>query len=646
MTGVPTTPALERLFTPGTIGPLSVRNRIVMPPMGTNYATWTGAVTDRLVDYHVARARGGVGLITVEFSYVHPTGRVTYSALGVHDDALIPGLARLTRAIHAEGAKASIQIAHGGRRCRSAITGAQPLAPSAIPTVGGETPRALALGDIGRVVAWFAQAARRVREAGFDAVTLHLANGYLLQSFISPYANQRTDAYGGGLEGRMRLPLEILAAIRTEVGAGFPIICRLCVDEFVEGGLTLPEGQRAAQMLERAGVDAIDVLTGIPESMHVIGPPMAMPRGLFAGHARAIKEAVRLPVFTVGRINDPRLGEQILKDGSADFIGMGRPLLADPDLPAKARDGRDDDIDTCIACNEGCFGRPYAGLDISCVVNPRVGREALFPAGRARQPRCVLGVGGGPGGMMAAATAAARGHQVVLCERGPRLGGQLLMGDVPPHKEEIGTLREHLAGRLAKTKVETRLGTTVTAALVREIGADVVVVATGALPREAPVTAVDATIVSAWDVLAARAAVGAKVVVIGGGDVGCEVAEYLAAHGKDVLIIEMLGDVALTMEPRGRMLLIERLRTLGVTVMVQSRVDAVRGSTVTYAQGGLAGRIEHVDTVVSAVGSVSDTALGDALDATEATAVRIGDCVKPRRILEAIREGFEHAYAL
>jgi 2,4-dienoyl-CoA reductase-like NADH-dependent reductase (Old Yellow Enzyme family)/thioredoxin reductase len=640
------TPGLDRLFSPGTIATLALRNRLVMPPMGTNYATWEGAVTDRLIDYHVERARGGVGLITVEFSYVHPTGRISYYALGVHDDALVPGLARLTRAIHAEGAKASIQIAHGGRRCRSAITGAQPLAPSAIPCAGGEIPRPLSAADVARVVSWFVAAARRVREAGFDAVTLHLANGYLLQSFISPYANQRDDAYGGSLDGRMRLPLEVLHAVRGEVGTDFPIICRVCVDEFVDGGLTLAEGQQVAQRLERGGADAIDVLAGIPESLHVIGPPMATPRGFLAPHARAIKDAVRIPVFAVGRINDPRLADQLLEDGSADFIAMGRPLLADPQLPEKARQGRFDDIVPCIACNEGCFQRLYAGLDVSCVVNPRVGRESLFPAVPAAQPRRVLVVGGGPAGMVAALTAAARGHRVVLCERGPRLGGQLLMGDVPPHKDEIRTLREHLVEQVATSKVETRLGTAVTPEHVRASGAEVVIVATGAAPRPSSIRAVDATIVSAWDVLSGRARTGATVVVVGGGEVGCEVAEYLATRGARVTIVEMLGDLALAMEPRARTLLLQRLRGLGVTAMVQSRIAAVHGATVKYEQGGLAFRIERVDSVVSAVGSMSDTALAEALGGTDLTVHRIGDCREPRRILEAIREGFECAYAI
>lgn len=639
-------PALEALFAPGTIGTMSVRNRIHMPPMGTNYATWTGAVTDRLIAYHAERARGGVGLITVEYSYVHPTGRISYYALGVHDDALIPGLRRLTSAIHAEGAKVSIQIAHAGRRGKSAITGVQPMAPSPIPCIGGEVPRELSPAEMQNVTAWFVQAARRVREAGFDAVTLHLAAGYLLQSFISPYANRRTDQYGGSLEGRMRLPLEILERVRRELGPEFPVICRLCVDEFVEGGLTLAEAQRMAQLLEQAGIAAIDTVAGIPETMYAVGPPMALPRGWLVSHAQAIKAVVRIPVFAVGRINDSRLAEQILREGKADFISMGRPLLADPHLPNKAREGRFGDICPCIACNEGCFQRLYAQLDVSCVVNPRVGREPLFPATRAPQVRRVLVVGGGPAGMMAALTAAARGHQVTLCESKARLGGQLLMGDVPPHKEEIRTLRDYLVGQIATAGVDTRLQTTATEDVIKEIGAEVVIVATGAQPVQPRLPVEGGRLVSAWDVLAGTESAGAKVVVLGGGEVGCELAEYLATQDKEVVILELLPELAGNMEPRGRVLLVQRLRELGVQVLLQSRVSEMRRATVTYEQGGLMHRIEGVDTMVSAVGSTAHRPLGEALHVPGATVHWIGDCVKPRRILEAIREGYELAYAI
>jgi len=639
-------PTLEALFSPGTIGTMTVRNRLVMPPMGTNYATWTGEVTDRLVRYYAERARGGVGLITVEFTYVHPSGRPSFYALGIHEDGMIPGLRRLTDAIHAEGAKVSIQIAHGGRRCRSAITGIQPMAPSAVPCLGGEVPRALSTAEIGNVVSWFADGARRAREAGFDAVTIHLANGYLLQSFISPYANHRTDEYGGSLANRMRLPLEVVDAVRREVGKDFPLLVRLCVDEFVDGGFTLEEARKAARMLEEAGVDGIDAAVGIPETLFMIGPPMAIPQGFEASHARAIKEVVGIPVFTVGRINDPLVAERILEEGSADFVCMGRPLLADPELPRKAREGRLGEICPCIACNEGCNQRLYSQLDISCVTNPRVGREAMYPEGPAAELKKVLVVGGGPAGMMAAVTAAARGHRVVLCERGERLGGQLLMGRVPPHKEEIERLRGYLEGQVGRSGVEVRLGAEVSEGLVRELGPDVVVVATGARPVQLRIPTVGNRIISAWDVLAGRELVGGKVVVIGGGEVGCELAELLASQGKEVVILELVPELAANMEPRGRALLLQRLRELGVKVLLKSAVKGVSGSAVEYEQGELRGRIEGVESVVSAVGSAAENGLVEALKGSGVAVYTIGDSVKPRRILEAMREGFELAYAL
>ena len=565
--------------------------------------------------------------------------------MGVHDDAVVPGLRRLTDAIHAGGAKASIQIAHGGRRCRSAVTGSQVLAPSALPWVGGELPRELSQAEIAKVIDWFVLAARRVREGGFDAVTLHLANGYLLQSFLSPYSNRRSDDYGGSVEARTRLPREIIEAMRRELGREVPIIARLSVDDFVEGGVTLPDGRRMAQILEGAGVDSIDVTAGMPETMYIIGPPMALQKGFLVPHARAIKDAVRIPVAVVGRINEPVLAEQILRDGSADFISIGRPLLADPEFANKARDGRTDDIRPCIACNEGCFQRLYSQLDVSCVVNPRVGREAMYPDVPASKSRRVLVAGGGPGGMMAALTAAARGHQVVLCESGARLGGQLLLGDVPPHKEEIRVLRDYLTGQLAKSGVEIRLQTTVTRELVERIDAEAIIVATGARPIASSIPAVDAEVISAWAVLSGRETVGAKVVVMGGGEVGCELAEYLAGQGKSVTIVEMQPDILIGTEPRARVLLIRRLHQLGVEVLTQSRVVAVQGAMVTYDCVGLKGIISGVDNVVAALGSMPDKKLGEELGGVANVHV-IGDCVKPRRILEAMRDGFEVAYAL
>ena len=638
--------SLEKVFTSGAIGNLQLKNRLVMAPLGTNSSTWTGAVTDRQVRYYAERARGGVSLITVQYSYVHPSGQTSRYSLGVHDDGLIPGLRRITDAVHAGGARVAIQIAHGGRRSRSAVTGFTPLAPSAIPHRGGEVPQELSPAKIEQVISWFVQATRRAQAAGFDAVMLHMANGYLLNEFLSAHANKRTDGYGGSTERRTRLPLEILQRIRNDLGLEYPILCRLCVDEGIEGGLDLQESPKIAQLPAQGGVDAIEAVSGVPESMHLIGPPMALPRGFRVSHARAIKEVVSIPVMASGRINDPRLAEKILQEGDADFISMGRPLLADPDLPRKAMEGRLDDICPCIACNEGCNQRLYAGLDVSCVTNPRAGREDLFPLGPARQSKKVLVVGGGPAGMMAALTAARRGHQATLCEAGPRLGGQLLLGSVPPHKEEIRRLVDYLVDQLKKEGVKVRLETTVAESVVRSISPEVVIIATGAKPLRPSVTATDGKVVSAWDVLSGKVVVGQKVVVAGGGEVGCELAEHLAGLGKNVVIIEVLPDIATNMEPRGRRLLLQRLCALGVEVLTQCSVSSVHNRTILYDRGGLRHRMDAVDTVVTAVGSAPDSSLADSLKGSEFAVHTIADCVKPRRILDAIREGFETAYAI
>ena len=637
---------LEKLFTPGVIGTLQLKNRLIMAPLGTNSSTWTGAVTDQVVRFYAERAQGGVGLITVQFSYVHPSGQTSRYSLGIHEDALIPGLRRIADAVHTGGAKVAIQIAHGGRRSKSAVTGRTPLAPSAIPHLGGEIPRALTLAEMEQVTGWFVQAARRAREAHFDAVMLHLANGYLLNEFISPSANTRTDAYGGSSGRRVRLPLEILQGIRRELGPHFPILCRLCVDEGLEEGLSLQEGQAIAQLLAEAGVDAIEAVSGVPETMHLIGPPMALPRGFRVFQARAIKEAVSVPVIASGRINDPQLAEEILEKGYADFISMGRPLLADPDLPEKARAGQLEDICPCIACNEGCNQRLYADLNVSCVTNPRAGREKLFPAGPAETPKKVLIVGGGPAGMMAAVTAARRGHQVTLCEQDAQLGGQLLMGSVPPHKEEIRRLTDYLVGQVKKLGVRTQMKTTATERLIAEIGPEVVIVATGASQLSLRIVGTDVNVASAWDVLKGIAVIGEKVIVLGGGEVGCELAEHLAGLGKDVVVIELLEDIATNMEPRGRRLLLQRLQALGVQVLTQCVLTEVRGRTIFFLRGGMLHHMDGVDSLVIAIGSAPQDGLTDVLRAAGIPVFAVGDCVKPRRISDAIREGFEIAFTL
>lgn len=635
------------LFSPISIGRMHLRNRVVMAPMGTRYSSFGGWPTERSREYYAARARGGVGLIVVEFAGVVREGRGSHHTGGLYDDRMVPNYRRVVEGIHQYGAKASVQLAHSGAAASFAVMGVQPVGPSDVPLPGGDVPRPLTREEIHDLVEAFGAAAARAVAAGFDAVSLHMAHGYLLNQFLTPYLNRRTDEYGGDLAGRARFPLEVLRRVKEVVGEKVPVICRLSGDDFVPGGLTLAESCQVAQMLEEAGADAIHVAGGIPPAGHMSTPPMALPAGALVPLAAAIKEKVRIPVIAVGKIHDPALAEQILQEGKADCIALGRGLIADPEWASKAQLGLPEAIRPCVACNRPqCHGRLFQqGVEVSCTVNPRVGREAQFPVGRAPETRRVLVVGGGPGGMEAALTAAQRGHQVTLCEREGSLGGQVRLATVPPHKEDLQRLLRYYETQLAAAGVEVRTGCAVTPALVQEMAPDVVVVATGASPARPNVPGAERA-VSAWDVLAGAVEVGQRVVVVGGGDVGCETAEYLAVRGHQVTILEMLADVAPELIPWARRLLLERLQDLQVEVLTRARVVAIGEGEVVCDRVG----VRHVlpaDTVVLAVGAKPNRELADALSGLRGVEVHlVGDCAEPRSAAEAIREGFEVAWQI
>ena len=650
----PTT--LQMLFTPISIGKVRLRNRVVMAPMGTRLSSFGGWPTERSRDYYAARARGGVGLVVMEFAGVTRTGRGSHHTGGLYDDRMIPNYRMVVEAIHGHGAKAALQLAHSGAAAAAAVTGVQPVAPSSVPLAGGDVPRALTQEELQELVAAFGQAAARAVAAGFDAVELHMAHGYLLNQFLTPYMNRRTDGYGGDLAGRARFPLEVLRRVKEVVGEGVAVTCRLSGADFVPGGLTLEESRQVAAMLAAAGADAIHVAGGIPPATHMSTPPMALPAGALVHLAEAIKKEVHIPVIAVGKIHDPLLAEQILQEGKADLIALGRGLIADPDWAAKAQAGELEAIRPCVACNRPqCHGRLFQqGVEVGCTVNPRVGREAQFPAEvrrtseSASHPKRVLVVGGGPGGMEAALTAAQRGHQVTLWEREDRLGGQMLLAAVPPHKEDLNRLLRFYEYQLKTTGVEVRTGRAATPEAVRQMAPDVVIVATGAEPARPDIPGVEGA-VSAWDVLAGQAEVGPRVAVLGGGDVGCETAEYLATRGHRVTILEMLPEVAPELVAWTRQLLLGRLQNLQVDVLVKAKVVAMNEGEVIYDRVGVQHRLQ-ADTVVLAVGARPRRELADALAGMvgrEGMEVYlVGDCAEPRSAAEAIREGFEVAWRL
>ena len=422
----------EKIFTPIQFGTLELPNRIVMSPMVTHYATDNGTVTQRVIDYYTARAAGGVGLITVEATFVDLKS-LEHHMLGIYDDKMVPGLKKLADAIHAAGGRASIQLIHKGRLAKSATTTMRTVSASNEPDMG-ETPRALTVPEIHELVEKFGQAARRAKEAGFDAVEMHMAHGYILNQFLSPYSNHRTDAYGGSMENRARFPLEVVRRVRKEVGPDFPITAKINSTEHVECGIEVEDWKILLPMLEEAGINAVNVSGGLAETTHYMTAPMSIDRAFNVERAKQIKSYANIPVGVVGRIPDIRLAEEILESGAVDFITMGRANIADPELVNKAKEGRVDDICPCINCNQGCIGRVDQWLDVCCLANPLAGREGdprlkITPAPVKKN---VVVVGGGPAGLSAAATAAKRGHQVTLFESCDILGGQLYLASLPP----------------------------------------------------------------------------------------------------------------------------------------------------------------------------------------------------------------------
>ncbi len=641
----------EKVLEPIQIEPMKVKNRIVMPSMVTNYATTDGAVTERFKTYHQTRAKGGVGLITVEATYVHPSGKGFQNQLGIYKDELIPGLKSLTEVVHGCGAKIAVQLYHAGRQTTSKVTGMSVVAPSPIPCpVKQEMPRELSLDEIKELVEAFGQAARRAKEAGFDTVEIHGAHGYLLNQFLSPYSNKRTDEYGGAFENRMRFPLEVVKKVREEVGEDFAVIYRMSAEEYVPGGLTLEDTRVFARKLVEAGIDALHISGGVYESSAMIIQPAAIPQGCFVENAAAIKEAINgeVPVIVVGRIKDPVMAEQILREGKADLVAMGRALLADPELPKKVSEDKVEEIRKCIGCNQGCIDRLFQDLDITCLANALTGYEAEFDIETpAEKKKKVLVIGGGPGGLEAARVAALRGHEVVLYEKQAELGGQMRIAAVPPYKEEINDLTAFLINQVKKSDIVIEMGREADERTVQEIRPDAVIVATGSEPIIPKIPGVDQEkVVTAHEVLMGSVSVGEKVVIIGGGLVGCETAEFLADKGKQVTVVEMLDDIAVDVGSLTRALLLNRMVEKKITVLTKSKVREITAEGVIIEKEKGTEEITGIDTVVIAVGSRPRDNLLKSLKGQDIPVYAIGDCVKPRKIIDAIHEGFRRAYSL
>ncbi len=632
----------SKLFSPLFIGHLRLKNRIAMAPMATHFADESGAVTSRLIDYYVERACGGVGLIIIESGYVHPSGRGGIRRLGLHEDRLIPGLKELIKQVHSQGAKISAQLHHAGRQINAlALNGIFPVSCSSIaPAMEGIVPRALKIVEIEELIEAFGQAARRSVGAGFDAILIHAAHGYLIHQFLSPCSNTRQDRYGGTFQNRLRFLKEIIHRCRETVGKDFPIMVRISATEFIPGGLSVKDGQKIARHLGSWGIDAILVSGGTHETQEMELQPMAIPRGCLVPLAEAVKKVVSIPVAAVGRIVDPGMAEEILQQGKADLITMGRALLADPAFPRKARQGKAEDIRPCIGCLQGCRERLYQGESITCMVNPAAGYELERRIKPAPVPKKVWVIGGGPGGMETALIAALRGHDVTLWERKDHLGGQFHLASLAPCREEIKVYLDFLTRQLKKAGVKIRLRQEVTPEKISAADAEVIILASGAFPQRPGIPGTDREkVLTAWEALAFPEKVGKNVALIGGGAVGAETADFLAQQGKEVTLVEMDKEIARDEEGMTRKLLLRRLGEQGIKIRVLTKAKAIlaEGVQIAFKEGR---EILPADTVVLATGVASDRTLEETLKKSGTEFHAVGDCVNPRKAIEAIHEGF------
>ncbi|MEA1958208.1 MAG: FAD-dependent oxidoreductase [Chloroflexota bacterium] len=640
------------LFSPIKIGKMEVRNRIAMAPITPNWSSDDGTVSEKLVDYLEARAAGGVGMIITETFVVDKDQQYLLSSMGFWDDSVIPNFKKLIDRVHAHGAKLVPQLSHPGADTFCWMFGGQPVAPSAhYSKTCCYMARELTVDEIKKIIRQYGDAARRAREAGFDAIELHAAHAYMLAgSFLSPLRNKRTDEYGGSNEGRLRFVLEVMEDIKKKAGKDFPVILRISGDEHTPGGRDVLNTQYIAPRLVEAGVDAFHVSGGIqPEQFYRIIPPTGTPFGLNVAAAAAVKQVVDVPVLTVARINDPRFADDILTRGLADMVVMGRALLADPELPNKAKEGRFEDIAPCTSCAIGCVQQIMKLQSMTCVINPTVGREVEMAIVPADKPKKVLVAGGGPGGMETARVAALRGHEVTLYEKQAKLGGQLNIACVAPMRQELAMWISYLSTQVKKLSVKVVIETEVTPDLIAAEKPDAVVVATGGECATPPIPGVDGPrVISSHAVLAGAPRPKGRVLVIGGGLVGCEVADLLAdlgdgdaESGTAVTIIEMLPDIAMDEVEMSRMLLIPRLREKGVKWITSATVSELLEDGAIITRDGAEETIQGIDHIIIACGTSSVDTLSQNIEGVVPEVYVIGDAKQPRLALEAIAEGAE-----
>ncbi|HDP79221.1 MAG TPA: FAD-dependent oxidoreductase [Spirochaetes bacterium] len=656
------------LFSPIKINSVEIKNRIAYPSLGLLFS-YDGSLNDRYYDYFKEKARGGTGMVTVGPIGVDKVG-AGMIPLSLARDEAVPSFKKMADIIRNEGARSWVQLFHAGAYSYSALMdGEKAIAPSEVYSrYTKETPREMTLEDIKTTQEAFVKAALRAKEAGFDGIEIIASAGYLITQFLSPIKNLRTDGYGGSFENRVRFPREIIEMMRERLGPGYPISVRMAGNDFVPGSNTDEETPAIARVYEQAGVNLINVTGGWHET-RVPQLPMDVPRGAYSYLALNIKRAVSIPVMASNRISTPELAEKLIRDGLADMVNLGRVLIADPEWPRKAREGRVEEIRPCVACNQGCTDTIFSGKPVFCIANPRAGYEGERNIQPADKPKYIMVVGAGPGGLEAAVTAAQAGHRVELYEKSGEIGGQLWIAGAPPHKNELWEIVRYYRAMLRKYEVPVRLNTEVTAGMITNARPDFVVVAEGSEPFIPPIEGLDdPSVLTAWKLLRENPPLGKRVAVIGGGAVGLETALFCAVKGtlnpetlhflfaydaerverlrelmfkgsKEVTVFEMLPRAGNDIGKSTRWVVNINLEHYGVEILAGAKVLSVKNGVVTYEKDAM--RLSRdFDSVVIASGSRPVKALSSMMKETGIPFRAIGDCVRPARLNDAIHEGF------
>lgn len=659
----------RKLFSPTKINSVELKNRVVMPAFGLKYCGIDRKPSKRLVDFYEARAKGGCGLLVVGGVGIDLQGSGLLLPT-IESDEFVPEWRRLANAVHRHDSKVFLQLFHAGRYQHSHLAkGLQAVAPSAVRSrYTGEEPKELTLEEIAGVQDRFVAAARRTLEAGMDGVEIIASAGYLICQFLSPVTNLRADDYGGSFENRCRFGRELLEKVRSAVGSDFPISVRMSGNDFIPGGNTTEEIAEICKVFEQAGADMFDVTGGWHET-RVPQLPTMVPRGAYTYLAANVRRQVSVPVAAANRIVTPEQAEEVLRDGSADLVCIGRGQIADPEWTRKAQDGRASEIRPCVACLQGCMDRLFSLRDVECLCNPVAGHEAQRRLESCAHRLCIAVVGAGPAGLEAAVTATARGHQVTIFEESDDIGGQLPLVAAPPGRADFSLLLDYYRNEVKRLAVDVITGTTVTVEMLAELAPDRIILATGSRQAAPGLPGANLPhVVQAWDVLLGNIDLGDNVVVIGGGAVGVETAIAIADRGtvsgetlkfllkheaetpetlrrlatrgnRTVTILEMLPKIGRDIGATTRWVFLKELDLLGIATVTGATVTRITSQEVLYKQADV-DRSIPADTVVLALGAVANNELATRLKEAGTDFIQIGDAVKPRKIMEAVHEGF------